>query len=593
MTVRVRLLGVPRISAAEGQPHPQPQWRKSWAVLARVALAERPVSRLALARDIFSAADDPAAALRWSLADLRRAIGIPGLLRGDPLSIGESELVLDVRELAAGTLAGSEIGGVLLDGVEVRESATFELWLLTTRSSTTARSREVLRERALQLMGRGATAEADELAERSVALDPLDTDAQELFLRCLVADGRTGTARAQLAACEGMFAAEGLPVSPALRAAAEDHRAGAPGGLRAAVRAGALLQAATAAIAAGAVDGGIETLRRAADDASAANDQRLQAEVLSALGTALVHGVRGFDGEAAVVLHRALRTARAAGLPSVAAAALRELAFVDIQAGRHASAARLLSDAGAEDADPALAADILSLQGMNLADRGRHREAIDALQRSAELAGSARPRQRVWSLGVLARSLLLAGRLDEALAAAEASVDGARSQRWNGFLPWPQAIRAECRCLMGDPATALDDAEQAFALSCELGDPCWEGMAGRALSRISAATGDVDAAWRWIAEARRRSNRFSDSYVWVFGYVGLAELELAAATDPARVPALAERLHRDSVRNDLPEFAAWALLHRARAGAPDCLALARGTGVDVDNPVLVAELARG
>jgi hypothetical protein len=70
----------------------------------------------------------------------------------------------------------------------------------------------------------------------------------------------------------------------------------------------------------------VETLRRAAEEAARARDPALEADVLAALGSALVHAVRGFDG------------ARTARRPGVAAGILRALAFVDLPAGRHASA---------------------------------------------------------------------------------------------------------------------------------------------------------------------------------------------------------------------------------------------------------------
>src|SRR5207247_2449628 len=108
------------------------------------------------------------------------------------------------------------------------------------------------------------------------------------------------------------------------------------------------------------------------------------------------------------------------------------------------------------------------------ADRGHHLAATDLLTRSAQVAERAgQERQRIWSLGVLSRSLLLLERVGEARAAAEASTAGAETQRWHAFLPWPQALRAECASRVGDWAAASRDAEQAFALGCELGDPCW------------------------------------------------------------------------------------------------------------------------
>ncbi|MGB6456437.1 MAG: hypothetical protein WBH47_18355, partial [Streptosporangiaceae bacterium] len=89
---------------------------------------------------------------------------------------------------------------------------------------------------------------------------------------------------------------------------------------------------------AGSADAGVETLRQAVQAAERAADSALQADVLRALGSALVHAVRGFDGEGTVVLHRALVAARAAASPARTADILTELAFADLQAGRHASA---------------------------------------------------------------------------------------------------------------------------------------------------------------------------------------------------------------------------------------------------------------
>jgi DNA-binding SARP family transcriptional activator len=597
MTVWVSLLGRPRMKVDGEQPYPQPRGRKSWAVLARVALADLPLSRRQLAEELFAETDDPLAALRWCLADLRRALGLPGLLRGNSLVLGPNEagpngMWLDVWALADGTLPPAQIGGALLEGIELRDCPEFDLWLLIARTQWAVRSLEELRQGALRCLTGGDAAAASSLAQRAVQLDWRDESAQELFLRALVADGRAGVARAHLAAYEGSCAAEGLCISPALRDASRD-RSEQPVGLRAGVLASSLLAAGTAALAAGAADGGIETLRRAADAAAGA-DSPLQADVFLALGSALVHAVRGFDGEGAVVLHQALRAARAADNPTVAAESLRELAFVDLQAGRHDSAVKALAQArrAAADSDnPALNARLLALEGMNAADCGRHRRAIDLLQRSVDAARETDDsRQQIWSQGVLARSLLLAGDKNQARLAAELSIAGARAQRWNAFLPWPQAIRAECLAAEGRWEEAQDDAEQSFALGCELGDPCWEGMAGRALSVIALHAGDYDSARRWIIDARHRCDRVSDRYVWVSAYVGLAQLELAAKVDTGLVPVLAQRLRDYASRVDLPEFLAWALLHQAQSGAPVSMGAVRRVAHSIDNPDLHARI---
>jgi tetratricopeptide (TPR) repeat protein len=386
------------------------------------------------------------------------------------------------------------------------------------------------------------------------------------------------------------FARAGLVPSSALRSAA-GHPGLPPGGsrLRAGVVAAALLQAGTAALDAGATDAGVETLRRAAQEAERAADPAVQADVLRALGSALVHAVRGFDGEGAVALHRALRAARTAGKAAVVADILRELAFVDVQAGRHASADRALREALREAAagDGALMAGILAVKGMNEADRGRHGTAAALLAESAETARQAgRARQEAWSQGVLARSLLLAGQVQAAGAAAERSIEVAQGERWNAFLPWPQVLRAQCLAEAGRWDEAGEDAEHAFALACELGDPCWEGMAGRALGLLAMHAGDLPGAQSWLADARRRCDRVPDRYVWVSAYIGLAQVEAAARQDPSLVGPAAARLFEHAVRSDLPEFLAWALVYQAEAGDRAKIPLARTTAGGVTNPRL-------
>jgi DNA-binding SARP family transcriptional activator len=592
VTLRVRLLGRP-CAERDGQPCPPPRSLKSWALLARVALAERPLWRRELAGELFGEADDPLGALRWCLADLRRSLGLPALLCGDPLGLAPGELWLDVRALEDGSLPADEIGGGLLDGIEPRNCPGFDTWLLLARLHSAARCREELRGRALSLLAAGHAAAATAAAGRLARLDPLDDGAQELFLRALVAAGHGGLAWAHLASCEMTFAREGLVPSPALRSAVRDPGLLPNMRLRAGVVAASLLRAGSAALDAGAADAGIETLRRAAKEAEQAADPAMQADVLRALGSALVHAVRGSDGEGAVVLHRGLQAARTAGQPAVVADILRELAFVDVQAGRHVSADRALREASREAGagSPALVAGILAIRGMNEADRGRHAEAAALLTESAETARQAgRARQEAWSQGVLARSLLLAGQLQPARAAAERSIAVAQRERWNAFLPWPQVLRAQCLAEAGRWDAAGEDAEHAFALACELGDPCWEGMAGRALGLLALHAGDLGAARTWLADARRRCDRVPDRYVWVSAYIGLAQLEAAAREDAGLAGRSAARLYEHAVRSDLPEFLAWALVYQAEAGDHAKVPLARAAASGVTNPRLQARV---
>ena len=136
MTLIIELLGCPRVM--RDAVNRQPRGRKSWCLLAYLLLANQPISRERLAELLFSAADDPLGALRWSLSDLRRVLGSDCKLYGDPLTIMlPSTAVVDVDLVRRGRwdeafeLRG--LGQDLLAGVSVSVSAAFELWLFSER----------------------------------------------------------------------------------------------------------------------------------------------------------------------------------------------------------------------------------------------------------------------------------------------------------------------------------------------------------------------------------------------------------------------------------------------------------------------------
>ena len=73
----VHLLGRPRIDRGAAEAY-QFRSRKSWALLAYLILSERSAPRSQLASLLFADAKDPVRALRWSLAEIRRALGDDG-----------------------------------------------------------------------------------------------------------------------------------------------------------------------------------------------------------------------------------------------------------------------------------------------------------------------------------------------------------------------------------------------------------------------------------------------------------------------------------------------------------------------------------
>ncbi|MDT7592189.1 MAG: hypothetical protein QOH45_1720, partial [Pseudonocardiales bacterium] len=110
----IRLLGPPAIER-DGRAVRSPRGRKAWALLSYLLLAERPPSRKHLAGLLFGDADDPLGALRWTLAELRRALGTAEVLTGDPVTTAfGDDVVVDVR------LVASEYGDAapLLGGVD-------------------------------------------------------------------------------------------------------------------------------------------------------------------------------------------------------------------------------------------------------------------------------------------------------------------------------------------------------------------------------------------------------------------------------------------------------------------------------------------
>ena len=594
MVLRIRLLGPPAVER-DGLAAVPPRGRKAWALLAYLLLADRPPSRRHLAELLFSEADDPLGALRWTLAELRRALAAPGLLGGDPVAVTLGAGVeVDVHALTAELTDPSGLlglGGELLEGVSVAASPAFESWLVVERHRLAGIAEARLRQAALGLLTAGQAQAAVAYASRAVARNPLEEGHHELLVRSLAASGDRAAALRQVAVCEDTLRRElGIQPSPALAeaaAASPGTPAAPPVSGRAAVA--SLLDAGRAAIAAGAVHAGVDCLRRACADAAACRDSALEGRALAALGGALVHAVRGRDEEGAVVLHEAIRLATQAGDRSTAVTAHRELGFVDVQAGRRRTAEGWLAKAEALAETDGELAPILGVRGMNASDAGDYPAAFRHLQDSVERArGCADPRQQAWSLSILARAHLLRDERSQAAAVLTRSMELVHEQRWMAFLPWPEALQGELALRTGHVEVAADQFEHAWALACQLGDPCWEGMAARGLGLLSAARGDQTTAAAWLAEAHTRCSRVTDRYRWVCAHVLDAVIATALARhDQAEAGRLVDALMSLAARGDMRELVVRAHLHRSRLGDPTAQASARLLAAGIDNPALV------
>ena len=593
MTLTIRLLGPPAIERG-GRPAPPPRGRKAWALLAYLLLADRPPGRRQLAELLFGDADDPLGALRWTLAELRRALGAPGLFAGDPVATALGPgVAVDLQVLAdqpADPAPLLSLGGELLEGLGVASSPAFESWLVVERHRMAGLVEARLRQAAMTLLVAGRAEAAVAYAARAVARNPIEEGNHELLVRSLAAAGDRAAALRQVAVGEDTLRRElGVEPSPALRDAAATP-AGSPTGPPVSGRAAVAsqLDAGRAAIAAGAVQAGLDSLRRAVADAAACGDPALQGQALAALGGALVHAVRGRDEEGAVALHEAIQLAARAGDRATAVTAHREFGFVEVQAGRRPTADAWLAKAEALAASDQELAAIGGVRGMNASDMGDYPAALRHLEESVELARRcADQRQQAWSLSILARTHLQRDERSQAAAAVAGSLELVHEQRWMAFLPLPEALSGELELRAGRVETAGDQFEHAWSLACQLGDPCWEGMAARGLGLLSAARGDGRTASAWLAEAHARSNRVADRYQWVRAHVLDAMAGFAidrGDLDQAR--RLVDALASLAARTDMRELVVRAQLHRARLGDPAALASARLLAAGIDNPAL-------
>ena len=344
MVLGIRLLGKPSIVDDSGSQRAIRGFQ-AWAVLARILLSDRPLSRRQLATEFFPETLDPLGSLRSCLASLRRAIG-PDTFPGDPVEANLPRgAIVDVWNIADGDFDIAE-AGELLEGAEPKASAVFATWLLIERERTAGLIDTRQRRDILVAIAVGDYGRATRLAELAVRRRPIEEGFHILLAKSLVLAGRPEAALKHVEATEAAFLAEiGEKPTLALRAAARaSTRLGAESApTRSVVE--ALIGSGEAALSAGAVDSGVDCLRRAASAAESMADTYLLARALAELGSALVHSVRGQDDEGAVLLRQAAELARQSGAASIASRALRELGYVEALAGRRPAAAGLLEAA--------------------------------------------------------------------------------------------------------------------------------------------------------------------------------------------------------------------------------------------------------
>lgn len=601
MPLAIHLLGEPHLER-DGEPTASPRGRKAWGLLTYLGLSRvRRPSREHLADLLFARSDDPLGSLRWNLAELRRRLDPAALPPGSTTLALPAGTFLDVEALVGGTpeeaVSIPGIGSELLEGMDFGSTPAFETWLLAERRRLVGAAEAAFHEAALDRLAAGEPKAAVVLATRLVQLNAYEENFQELLIRSYAEAGDREAAQRQLGACVDLFRRElgSDPAAAVFRAAdpptpSPPNTADPAAGRRSAR---AQLEAGRFAVAAGSFDAGARSLGRAAAQGAAHGDAALEAEARLALGTALVHSARGRDEEGANALLRATALAEEQGLGDLAAAAHRELAYIDILQARYARCAPRLNRAAASAESDKERAGIEAMLGMAAADTGAHERGLVHLRRSVELAEAADSRQQAaYSLTLVGRSHFLRGELGDAREALERSLALAQDIRWLSFGPWPESWLADVELAAGEISAGTERFERAWAMACELGDPCWEGVAGQGIGRIACLNGRVPIGLRTLEDARRRAGSLPDAYLWVQGY---ALSQLASAAVEARhrharqwVTDLAALATRTGMR----EFAVRASLLRVALGDAGAADSARVLVAEVENPALRGELTR-
>ena len=283
----------------------------------------------------------------------------------------------------------------------------------------------------------------------------------------------------------------------------------------------AAIESGSATIAAGAIEPGIAALRSAVRLADAGRTPLLRSRSRQALAEALIHSLRGLDEEGLAHLHEADRLALEDDNPIGSALARAELGYVDFLRARYGRAELWLTEAmNLADGSPVVMAKAATYLGSVHSDTANYPQAIAVLDVAGLLSREAGdPRLEAYALCMKGRVGLLRGDLEEADQHLTTAVALAEREHWLSFLPWPQAFLGEICLARNDPLRAAEIFQQAFARACQLGDPCWEGITARGLALVADAEGDSDRAFETLRDARARSTRLADPYVWLDAHI--------------------------------------------------------------------------
>ncbi|HEX9436579.1 MAG TPA: tetratricopeptide repeat protein [Candidatus Limnocylindria bacterium] len=561
MALAIRLIGRPSV-AASGAAREIPG-HKPWGLLAYLLLAPAAPTRRGVSELLWSDAEDPLAALRWSLHQVRRGIGPDANVteRDGRLSLELGDVSIDAHLVLRGDLTPEQVEaigqGELLEGLFFDDAPAFEQWLTLERQRVGSALRDALRWAATTL-ARSQPSRALRLIQRVIALDPTDDAVHELAVDIHVSRGDRAGAERYLDSIARTYRAElGIEPPTAIRRPLERPRpSGSDLAMPPAITAQALLDLATGRLESGEYAAAEDAARRAAGAAAAADDRTLEARALATLGSVLVHSVRGRDREAVGLLTRSFQLASEMRDVALASEAAREIGYIAFLAADYGSAeaslrrAVALADQAGTDVQRGQALTYIGGCEIDRGDldraEGTLRDALASLDRAGER------RFRWFTLSFLARALLRKGELPDAERLSREAIEGARAAGWRSVTPWMQVHLGEAQLAQG----RIDEAErtfaEAFAVSAEIADPCWEGLSLRGMALVEVRRGKPDRARTLLADAHQRCTRVPDTLWWADAAILTDLVELEDGRDQ-RVVENAFRLVR---RGPMPDLAA-------------------------------------
>jgi tetratricopeptide (TPR) repeat protein len=334
----------------------------------------------------------------------------------------------------------------------------------------------------------------------------------------------------------------------------------------------------------------VAALRSAVELADSGRSTSLRSRSRQVLAEALIHSLRGLDEQGLAHLHEADRLALEDDDPIGSALARAELGYVDFLRARYDRAELWLSEAlDAADGSPAVMAKAATYLGSVHSDTADYPQAIALLDLAASLSREAGDtRREAYALCMRGRVDLLRGDLDQADHRLATAVTLAEREHWLSFLPWPQAFQGEVCLARRDPSRADEIFQQAFARACRLGDPCWEGITARGLALVADAGGDTERAFRTLQDARARSTRLADPYVWLDAHILDAMCDLGRRHGHPDTRTWVDALHELASRTGMRELTVRALLHSAALGRDGDADVADLLAGQIDNAELDA-----